>query len=612
MTTALALRSRLALRLAKPGELKIAEPAKQKRTLSGVDGGRGWWSLFNNMVASHLGFQTDAPVINNDQVVRQPTVFACLTLIANDIGKLRPKLMEQVERIWSEITSPAFSPVLRKPNKWQTWQQFVTQWVLSLLTEGNAYVLKERDKRRVVVALYVLDPTRCRPLISESGDIFYQLQEDDLSGVFEHLPAVPASEIIHDRINCLFHPLVGLSPIFACGLVATKGLRIEENATRFFANQSQPGGVLTAPAEIHDETAARLKAYFEEKFTGENAGKVAVLGDGLTYTPMTTNAVDAQLIEQLKWSAAQIAAVFHVPGYLVGAESVPPNNNIEALRIDYYSRCLQTLIEGIENSLDDGLGLGAMADGRVLGIELDLDNLLRTDTEALTRALKDQVQAGVTAPNEARARLGLPPVDGGESPLAQQQNFSLSALAKRDAMENPFEPASSTGKQIGGRITKAREEPDVDRKTLQAMVAEEVGLAMSRAEPEIVARAALLVPAGRDGLTGRPGTPGEDGKDGRDGLDGRDGWSPDDVAVDLADDGRTLTFRFSKEGRADAWKRVHLDGLPVYKGVFVSGSAYARGDAVTYGGSLWMAKTATKEAPKGQNDLWRLVVKGSK
>lgn len=447
------LRARVALtlanwaqRLAKPGELRIAEPAKQKRTLSGVDGGRGWWSLFNNMVASHLGFQTDSPVINNDQVVRQPTVFACLTLIANDIGKLRPKLMEQVQRIWSEITSPAFSPVLRKPNRWQTWQQFITQWVLSLLTEGNAYILKERDKRRVVVALYVLDPTRCRPLVSESGDIFYQLQEDDLSGVFEHLPAVPASEIIHDRINCLFHPLVGLSPIFACGLVATKGLRIEENATRFFANQSQPGGVLTAPAEIGDETAARLKAYFEEKFTGENAGKVAVLGDGLTYTPMTTNAVDAQLIEQLKWSAAQIAAVFHVPGYLVGAESVPPNNNIEALRIDYYSRCLQTLIEGIENSLDDGLGLGVMADGKVLGVELDLDGLLRTDTQALTSALKDQTQAGIRSPNEARERLNLPPVDGGDVPFLQEQNWPLRHLADRELPSREPTPPAPVGK----------------------------------------------------------------------------------------------------------------------------------------------------------------------
>lgn len=483
------LRARVALtlanwaqRLAKPGELRIAEPEKQKRTLSGVDGGRGWWSLFNNMVASHLGFQTDSPVINNDQVVRQPTVFACLTLIANDIGKLRPKLMEQVERIWSEITSPAFSPVLRKPNRWQTWQQFITQWVLSLLTEGNAYILKERDKRRVVVALYVLDPTRCRPLVSESGDIFYQLQEDDLSGVFEHLTAVPASEIIHDRINCLFHPLVGLSPIFACGLVATKGLRIEENATRFFANQSQPGGVLTAPSEISDETAARLKAYFEERFTGENAGKVAVLGDGLEYKPMTTNAVDAQLIEQLKWSAAQIAAVFHVPGYLVGAESVPPNNNIEALRIDYYSRCLQTLIEGIEASLDEGLGLlGPMPDGRVLGVELDLSGLLRMDTQTQVAVLKEASGGAFLKIDEARALFGLPAVEGGDTIYKQHQDYPIEMLAKReppDAVKPAPAPAPApAAEDMPAQDDEARAAADAAKSIAEAARADVVRLA---------------------------------------------------------------------------------------------------------------------------------------
>lgn len=437
------LRARIALRLAnwaqrlaKPGELKIADAQQQKRALSAVDGGgRGWWSLF----ARHVGFQTDTAVtVNENQVVRQPTVFACLTLISSDIGKLRARLMELIDGIWIETISPAFSPVLRKPNGFQTWQQFVEHLVLSLLTSGNAYLLKQRDARKVVTGLYVLDPTRCQPLVSESGAIFYQLQEDDLSGVFEHMPAVPAAEVIHIRINCLFHPLVGLSPIFAAGLVATKGQKIDENTTRFFANQSQPGGVLTAPAEISDETAARLKAYFEERFTGENAGKVAVLGDGLQYTAMTTKAVDAQLIEQLKWSSAQIAAAFHVPGYLVGAEEVPPNNNIEALRLDYYMRCLQTYIEHIENGLDEGLGLLAMKDGKQLGVDLDLRGLLRMDTKTRADVLTKASGGAYLTPDEARAEDNRPKVKGGDKLWKQHQDYSLEALDERDRGGDPF------------------------------------------------------------------------------------------------------------------------------------------------------------------------------
>jgi HK97 family phage portal protein len=450
---ALAL-ANLAHKVAAPGTLK-AEP----RNLSGVDDSRGWFSLFSSS-GRHLGFQTDSVVVKQELVIAQATVFACMTLIASDIGKLRARLMEQVSGIWEEVTSPAFSPVLRKPNRFQTWQKFIEQWVLSLLSNGNAYILKERDKRGIVVSMYVMDPTRCKPLVAPDGSVYYQLQEDDLSGVFEHVHALPASEIIHDRINCIFHPLVGISPLFACGLAATKALEIENNASRFFANQSQPGGVLTAPGEISDETALRLKLYFETRFTGDNAGKVAVLGDGLSYQPMTTNAVDAQLIEQLKMSAEQVCAVFHVPAYMVGAAPVPPNNNVEALRLDYYGRCLQSKIEGIENALDDGLGLGPMTGGKTLGVELDLDGLLRMDTTALTGALRDQVGAGITKPNEARRRLNLPPVEGGDTPYLQQQNFALSALAKRDASEDPFGTAKPEPPVTPAAPSEEMEDPE--------------------------------------------------------------------------------------------------------------------------------------------------------
>lgn len=371
----------------------------------------------------------------------QATVFACMTLIASDLGKLCLKLMEKVGDIWQETTSPAFSPVLRKPNRYQTRQKFIEQWIISKLSQGNTYVLKERDGRGVVVAMYVLDPCRVRPLVALDGSVYYQLMQDNLATVPENMMAVPASEIIHDRMVCLFHPLVGVSPIFACGLAATQALRIQQNSAKFFENMSRPSGVLTAPGEISDATAARLKANWEDNFTGAKIGKVAVLGDGLKYEAMTVNAVDAQLVEQLKLSAEQICATFHVPAYMVGAAAPPAYNNIEALNQQYYSQCLQALIESVEACLDEGLGLTTIT-GKMLGTEFELDDLLRMDTATMTAALKDQVAAGIAAPDEARRRLNLPPVPGGKTPYLQQQNYSLAALDKRDSSPDPFAKAT--------------------------------------------------------------------------------------------------------------------------------------------------------------------------
>jgi phage portal protein BeeE len=152
---------------------------------------------------------------------------------------------------------------------------------------------------------------------------------------------------------------------------------------------------------------------------------------------MTMKAVDAQLIEQLKWSAGVVCSTFHVPAYKVGVGDPPPYQNIEATEQQYYSQCLQKFFECIELCLDEGLGL-VEVNGHDYGVEFDLDDLLRMDTATLIESEKNAVSGGIKAPNESRRRLNLAPTPGGDSVFLQQQNYSLEALAKRDAQADPF------------------------------------------------------------------------------------------------------------------------------------------------------------------------------
>lgn len=404
----------------------LSPRSKALSTVNSSAGG-GWLPIFESFSGA---WQSNVEV-DRKVVLANAAVFSCMTLISRDIAKLRVKLVQKSGQIWQEATNPAYSPVLRKPNGFQTRNQFWECYFLSKLSRGNTYVLKERDQRGVVTALYVLDPTRVTPLVSDSGQIFYQLSDDNLSKVETQI-IVPAREIIHDRWNCLFHPLVGLSPIFANGVAAMQGVTIQENATNFFANQSRPGGILIAPGKIQDDTAKRLKEAFDANYTGANSGKIAVVGDGLQFEQLTVSAVDAQLIEQLKWTAEIVAATFHVPLYKLGMGTMPTNNNVQSLNTEYYSQALQSLIEEAESCLDEGMGM----DGWQIGTEFDVDGLLRMDSQTQMQVLKDS--GGIMAPNEQRARLDLPPKEGGESPYMQQQNFSLSALARRDALPDPF------------------------------------------------------------------------------------------------------------------------------------------------------------------------------
>jgi HK97 family phage portal protein len=422
--------------------LTISRAKPEEKDLSPVSGRGGWWPVVRE---SFRGAWQQNVTITAETVMSHHADFACKTLIASDISKLRVKLVaKDGDGIWNEVANPAFSPVLRKPNGYQNRIQFFENWVISKLQAGNAYILKQRDNRGVVVKLYVLDPAKVTPLVADDGSVYYELRTDTLSEIPDQRIVVPQREIIHDRFNCFFHPLVGLSPIFANGLAATQGLAIQNNSTRLFQNGARPSGILTAPGDIKQETAAELKAYWETNFSGTNVAKVAVLGDGLKYEAMSQNAVDSQLIEQLKWTADVICSTYHVPPYKIGIGQQPTFNNVQALNLEYYSQCLQVLIEAIELCLDEGLGIGegVVTNGQTYGVEFDTDNLLRMDSAALVGSVKDAVGAGVMSPNEGRFKLGYGPTDGGETPYLQEQNWPLQLLADRELPGRPpTEPA---------------------------------------------------------------------------------------------------------------------------------------------------------------------------
>src|SRR6478736_5444302 len=211
-------------------------------------------------------------------LITYPTLYACLYRISSDIGKLPFMLTnttpEGITRLAPEAQQAAYA-VLKTPNNFQTEGQFREYWMLSKLTQGNTYVLKRRDQRGMVVDEYILDPERVMPMVSDSGEVFYQLYIDPLNTIPANYPSanliVPASEIIHDRCMCVHNPLIGIPPLAAAYWPALKNMKIMRSATEFFANNAQPGGILTAPAGMSDQDAEDVKKYWTTNFTGGNS-----------------------------------------------------------------------------------------------------------------------------------------------------------------------------------------------------------------------------------------------------------------------------------------------------------------------------------------------------
>ena len=419
-----------------------------EKALSSV-GSSGWVRLISEPFTG--AWQKNAEEKQGD-LLCYPTLYACISRITQDVAKLPFKLMQNNGGIWSEVDNPAYSRLLRKPNHYQTAQQFRESWVLSRLTHGNTYVLKERDERGVVSKLYVLDPWRVMPLVSETGDIFYEL----LSDGWDNLPpmpeglarqngniVVPAREIIHDRANTFHHQLIGVPPLCAAHWSSIKNLKILRNATDFFNNGAQPGGILTAPAGISDDDAKDLKKYWDSEFSGQKSGKVAVIGADMKYTAFAMKAIDSQMVEQMKYSDEQICQAFGIAPYKIGIGNPPNGWKSDDVNVEYYGDALSPIMESMENLLDDGLNVK-----RPLGIELDTAPLWRMDEGKLAEVENTLVSGKIKTPDEARRSFNLQPVWGGDAIYGQHQEYPLGMLRDRnDLAQINTEPATEPAAQ---------------------------------------------------------------------------------------------------------------------------------------------------------------------
>lgn len=415
------------------------EIRRAEKALHAVSGWRDGWRRIHEPYAGAWQQNVEE---KQGTVLCYPTLYACLNRISQDIGKL-PFLLKELQSNGTEmvVDNPAYSPVLKKPNHYQTAQQFREAWALSRMIHGNTYVLKGRDDRNVVTRLYVLDPCRVLPLVSDSGDVYYQINYTTSENLLPaNYPAeqliVPAREIIHDRLNCFHHQLIGVPPVCAAHWAAVKNLKILKSSAQFFSNNAQPGGILTVPAGLSDEDAQAVKDYWATAYSGDNAGKIAVVGADLKFTSFSMNSVDSQLVEQMRYSDEQICQAFGIPPFKIGIGSIPSGLSVDAINLLYRDDALSGQIESMENLLDDALSLSPR-----LGVWMDDGPLLRMDVGKQAEVETKLVGGKIKTPDEARRRFNLAPTGGGGTLWGQHQDYPLGTLAERNDL-TPVAPES--------------------------------------------------------------------------------------------------------------------------------------------------------------------------
>ena len=225
----------------------------------------------------------------------------------------------------------------------------------------------------------------------------YLLPEDVL-----HIPALG------------FDGLVGYSPIAMAKNSIGVGLACEEYGAKFFANGAAPSGVLEHPGTIKDIT--RLRESWNAIYGGsKNAGKVAILEEGMHYSPISISPNEAQFLETRKFQVDEIARIFHVPPHMIGDLERSTFSNIEQQSLEFVKYTLEPWLVRWEQSM--ARVLISPSDKAQYFIKFNVDGLLRGDYQSRMSGYATARQNGWMSTNDIRELENLdriPAEDGGD------------------------------------------------------------------------------------------------------------------------------------------------------------------------------------------------------
>jgi HK97 family phage portal protein len=342
------------------------------------------------------------------------------------------------------VINSALTRILRRPNAYQSFSDFILNAVRMLYVEGNAYALALRNDRFEVSELHLMDPLRSRPQVATTGDVFYELGGNaviDRQLAENQRLLVPQRDVLHLRLHSdrrYPYPLRGESPIYSAFIDIAANDAIKAQQIAFYQNQARPSAVLTTDLKLEHDEVQYLKDKWKEESQGLAQGNTPILTAGLKVMPWTVGGKDAAIADVMKISNEQIALVFRVPLQILGLGG-PTFGSTEALMQFWIATGLGFAL----NHCEEAFGL-------LFALKGQPDEYLEFDTEALMRsAIKDRIEAlargvqgGIYSPNEARNSEGFDSVEAGDEPRVQQQVVPLSFAGKVPPAPRPNAPGA--------------------------------------------------------------------------------------------------------------------------------------------------------------------------
>lgn len=383
-------------------------PAPETKMDSGVTAGLGWPQPMMYAALGGYASNTGVPV-TPFTALQAAAVYACVRCISQDLAVLTPFVRRRLAGGgYQRAGVHPLNVLFRRPNRWQTWFEFVSYLVSSLCLRGNAFVVVERDKDANPVELVPIAPDRCTIMLAEDGELWYRINSRRLGDGL----IVPPDDMLHVK-NISMDGYVGVSPIAVAQDVIGLALATQQHGSVLFRQGGQIGGVISHPGKLSKEAADRIANSWRETHSGvQNAHKVAILEESMKFEKVAITNEEAQFLETRRFQVVDICRLYGVPPHRLGELEKATFSTVEQQNQQYYDSALKPLAVSIEQLFDHHL---LFDDERtVFSIKFDFDEMLRGPLKERYEAYQIGTLNGWLNRNEVREKENLDPIEGGD------------------------------------------------------------------------------------------------------------------------------------------------------------------------------------------------------
>ncbi|MBH1979404.1 MAG: phage portal protein [Comamonadaceae bacterium] len=344
--------------------------------------------------------------VNDSTAQGVSAVYACVQAIAETTASLPLILFKKNGDDRERASShPLYRVLHDMANPEQTALEFREWMQAGVLLRGNAFARIVHGSDGQVRELWPL-PVSTSVLRLANGRLVYEYT--DRNGALHRLLA---EEVLHLRHRLGDDGVLGVSPIQAARGVVELAIAEGEHGVNTFRNGAKLLGVLKFPGKLKPEQRTSIReSWATQHAGGTNAGRTAILEEGVDFQAVSMSLEDAEWIEARKLSVIEVCRLFRVPPVIVQSmESANFSNSVELAR-QFVTLSLRRHLVMWEQAIAQKLLTDAGR--RTYFAEHQVEGLLRGDSTNRASFYQSGISAGWMRKSEARKLENLPVIEG--------------------------------------------------------------------------------------------------------------------------------------------------------------------------------------------------------